>query len=94
MAAVSESNVDRGLLFRRKRTPEQLSCGQENQGFVEELAGGGGGTSGARPYLPSWPVASMAALIKVNGPVGGSGGADKLQCGLAGVLAPARTSCS
>lgn len=43
MAAGSESNVDRGLLFRWKQTPEQLAWAQEKQAFVEELAGGGGG---------------------------------------------------
>lgn len=43
MAAVSESNVDRALLFRWKQMPEQLACAQENQAFVQELAGGGGG---------------------------------------------------
>lgn len=52
------------------------------------------GVIGAQRYRPSWPVASMVALIKVNGAVKGSGGADKLLCGLASILALTRTSCS
>lgn len=75
--------------------PEQLSCAQENQGglwrsWQEEAEG----VIGVRRYRPSWPVASMAALIRVNGAVKGSGGADKLLCGLASILALTRTSCS
>lgn len=40
---------------------------------------------GAWRYPPSWLVTSITALIKVNRPIKGCGGADKLQWGLAGV---------
>lgn len=90
MAAVSESTVDRALLFRWQKTPEQLASAQESQAFVEELAGGGGDRSVA--------ISAILACCFRGGFDSGewarSGGADKLQPGLAGGLATTRTSCS